>query len=119
MTTNANEPTKNSLMKNKKEQLVNIILRKDAVERDLRTEIKSINEHIHEQAETIVKLTAENDTLTHKNNIMSRNISDCEDTFDEYFEQYITIKRKNRNMKIFASIFAIVAIFEFIYFYCF
>ena len=54
------ETTNNSLMKKTKAQLIEIILRKDEVERECRTEISNLNKKIKDYMSYLVKLQCTN-----------------------------------------------------------
>lgn len=95
------ETTKTSLMKNKKEQLINIILRKDAVERDLRTEIKSNKEIINEHIKEITKLKYDNTQLKlNQNKQIEHFKAEYEDTIDDYTEQIFKLRKENNKISV-------------------
>lgn len=112
------ETTKTSLMKNKKEQLINIILRKDAVERDLRTEIKSNKEIINEHIKEITKLKHNNTQLKlNQDKQIEHFKAEYEDTIDDYTEQIFKLRKENNRISVVNFVLMLIIIIGFVIYF--
>lgn len=112
------ETTKTSLMKNKKEQLINIILRKDAVERDLRTEIKSNKETINEHIKEITKLKHYNKQLKLSQDKQIEHFkTEYEDTIDNYTEQIFKLRKENNKISVVNFVLMLIIIIGFVIYF--
>lgn len=102
----ADEKTTKSLERKTKKELIEIILRKDSVERDLRETNKNLSEDkkkceadIENQENAFLTLSANHDALMH----------DYQDCCDENTSLYHDNKRYKKQIKLVATLLIIVS----------
>lgn len=102
----------NSLMKKTKAELVNIILRKDDVEKQLREEISSLNEVIDINTKTISEQADHITSLTHK-------VDDFENQCDISATNVAELEMENNALKKSNILFIVITIISLIFAFVF
>lgn len=109
MDTNKTESKPNgSLMKHTKAQLIDIILRKDAVEKNLQDTIKNSKSFIKNQSDGYNYLKSEYDKLKEYNTTLKYDYEEMCDRYATAMTKYNFSNKKNRNVIFIASVINII-----------
>lgn len=109
--------TSNSLMRKTKAQLVDIILRKDSVERELRKNFSCANDKLAKAENKCLVYQSKIENLTDELAELKRDYEDkCDNATSIEFEYESKLKHSNRTINILLVVLLIVAVMNFISF---